>query len=153
MRKTVSVEEFRASAGRELEPSNWLEITQQRVDQFAEATNDHQFIHVDPQQAAKTVFGGTIAHGFLTLSLLSYLNFDSVLIPEGTTMVINYGSNQVRFLAPVRVGSRIRSQQKILEVSKKSSGTWLMKTACTVEIENGSKPAMKAELLTLYIVR
>ena len=152
-RRTVSLDEFSGCAGRELEPSAWLEITQQRVNQFADATDDHQFIHVDPKKATDTVFGGTIAHGFLTLSLLSHLNSGSALIPEGTTMVINYGSDRVRFLAPVRVGARIRTLQKILEVSRKSSGTWLMKTAVTVEIENSSKPAMKGEMLSLYIVR
>jgi len=148
----VSLEEFRNSAGRELQPSDWLTVTQQRVNQFADATDDHQFIHVDPEQAAQTMFGGTIAHGFLTLALLPRLNRSSILQPEGVKMVVNYGSNQVRFLTPVRVGSRIRALQKILEVSEKSKSTWLMKTAVTVEIEHGNKPALKAELLTLYIL-
>ena len=123
------------------------------MNQFADATDDHQFIHVDPEQAAQTPFGGTIAHGFLTLSLLPHLNHASALQPEGVKMVINYGSDKVRFLTPVRVGSRIRSLQKIIEVSEKSSKTWLVKTAVTIEIEHGNKPAMKAEVLTLYIVR
>jgi acyl dehydratase len=153
MPTTVSLEEFCNSTGRELEPSDWLTVTQQRVNQFADATDDHQFIHVDPGQAAQTPFGGTIAHGFLTLSLLPHLNHASVLQPEGVKMVINYGSDKVRFMTPVRVGSRIRALQKILEISEKSSSTWLVKTAVTVEIEHGSKPAMKAEVLTLYIVR
>jgi len=150
---TVSLEEFRNGAGRELPPSDWLTVTQQRVNQFADATDDHQFIHVDPERAAKTPFGGAIAHGFLTLSLLPHLNYASALQPQGVRMVINYGSNQVRFLAPVRVGSRIRTLQKILEVREKGSNTWLVRTEVTVEIEHGSKPAMKAELLTLYITR
>ena len=151
MPKTISLEEFRNCAGRELAPSDWLEISQERVNLFADATDDHQFIHLDQEKATKTPFGGTIAHGYLTLSLLARLNRDSALLPEGMTMAINYGSNKVRFLAPVRVGSRIRSRQKILEVTQKN-GLWLMKTAVTVEIEHGSKPAMKAEVLSMYIV-
>jgi acyl dehydratase len=153
MAKTVSSEEFAKLAGTELEPSSWMEITQQRVNQFADATEDHQFIHLDPEKAARTPFGGTIAHGYLTLSLLVHLNRENAVTPEGLSMVINYGSDKVRFLAPVRVGSRIRSLQKILEVTQKSAGTWLIKTAVTVEIENGPKPAMMAEVLLMYVVR
>jgi acyl dehydratase len=153
MAKTVSSEEFAKLAGTELEPSSWMEITQQRVNQFADATEDHQFIHLDPEKAARTPFGGTIAHGYLTLSLLVYLNGENAVRPEGVSMVINYGSDKVRFLAPVHVGSRIRSLQKILEVTQKSAGMWLVKIAVTVEIENGSKPAMMAEVLYMYVVR
>jgi len=153
MPKIVSLEEFRQSEGRDLEPSDWLTITQKRIDQFADATDDHQFIHTDPEKAAQTPFGGTIAHGFLTLSLLPHLNRGSMLQPEGVKMVINYGCEKVRFLAPVRAGSRVRALQKIVEVREKSGGMWLVKTAVTVEIENGIKPAMKSEVLTMYIVR
>lgn len=153
MSKTVSLEEFRNLSGTQLEPSSWMEITQQRVNQFADATEDHQFIHIDPEQAATTPFGGTIAHGYLTLSLLVHLTTEMSLVPEGLAMVINYGSDKVRFLAPVRVGSRIRSQQKILEVTEKTPGMWLVKTAVTVEVENSAKPAMMAEVLYMYVVR
>ena len=153
MPKIVSLAEFRASAGRELEPSDWFQIGQERVNQFADATEDHQFIHVDPEQAAKTPFGGTIAHGFLTLSLLVHLNEQHALLPEGLAMVINYGSDKVRFLAPVRVGSRVRSRQKILEVTEKSAGTFLVKTAVTVDIENAPKPALLAEVLMMFVVK
>lgn len=153
MSKTVSLEEFRSSAGRELPPSDWLEITQQRINQFADATEDHQFIHIDPERAAKTPFGGTIAHGFLTLSLLVHLNDQHALVPEGLAMVINYGSDKVRFLAPVPVGSRIRSRQKIVEVNEKAAKTFLVKTAVTVDIENAPKPALSAELLMLFVVK
>jgi len=149
---TVSLNEFASSAGRELEPSDWLLIDQERVDQFACATNDHQYIHVDPDRAARSPFGGTIAHGFLTLSLLSYLNAQNLIVPEGLVMGINYGSNKIRYLAPVRVGERIRSRQKLLEVSQKLPGQWMVKSAVTVEIENKEKPAMIAEILSLYIV-
>ncbi len=148
----VSFEEFKNSAGRELEASDWLEITQDRVNQFADATLDHQFIHVDPERAAATPFGGTIAHGFLTLSLLVHLNSQHALVPEGLKMVINYGSDKVRFLAPVRVGSRIRSLQKILEVSHRGGPNWLVRNEVTIEIEGGSKPALSAEVLMLYVL-
>jgi acyl dehydratase len=137
----------------EYEPSPWLEITQERINQFADATNDHQFIHVDPGKAAKTPFGGPIAHGFLSLSLLSYLNAQSAVLPEGLVMGVNYGSDKVRYLAPVRVGKRIRSRQKVLDVSEKKPGQWLTKTAVTVEIEGESTPALIAEILSLFIVR
>jgi acyl dehydratase len=149
---TVDIETFRQSAGRELEPSAWMEITQDRINQFADATDDHQFIHVDPEQAAKTPFGGTIAHGFLTLSMMVTLNSDTALHPEGMTMAVNYGSNKVRFMAPVPVGSRIRSTQKIVKVDEKGNRTFLVTTAVSIEIEGSPKPAMMAEVLTLYFV-
>lgn len=152
MSTQVSLEEFRNSAGRELEPSDWLEITQERVNQFADATLDHQFIHLDPERAAATPFGGTIAHGYLTLSLLVHLNSQHALEPEGLQMLVNYGSDKVRFLAPVRVGSRIRSRQKVLEVSQRSATHWLVKLEVTIEIEGGTKPAMLAEVLMLYVI-
>jgi len=152
MPKTVSLEEFSLSAGRELEPSDWLEINQQRVNLFADATEDHQFIHVNPERAAATPFGGTIAHGYLTLSLLVYLNNQAALVPEGLSMVINYGSDKVRFMAAVPVGSRIRSHQKILEVTHRGRDMWLVKYAVTVEIENRPKPAMMAEILLMFVV-
>ncbi len=138
--------------GRRLEPSPWLEITQERVDQFADATNDHQFIHIDPERAAETPFGGPIAHGFLSLSLLSYLNAQSSVVPENLAMIINYGSDKVRYLAPVRVGKRIRSQQQVLEIAEKRPGHWLMKTAVTVEIEDEETPALVAEILSMLVV-
>ncbi len=124
MTKTIRADELPGLVGKQLEPSPWLEITQERVDQFADATNDHQFIHVDPEKAALTPFGGPIAHGFLSLSLLSYLNAQSAIVPENLVMGINYGSDKIRYLAPVRVGKRIRSQQKVLEVTEKSPGQW-----------------------------
>ena len=139
--------------GKELEPSPWLEITQERVNQFADATNDHQFIHVDLEKAKQTPFGGTIAHGFLSLSLLSYLNAQNAIVPEGLVMGINYGSDKVRFLAPVNVGKRIRSRQKVLEVTEKKPGQWLIKTHATVEIDGEETPALVAEILSLYIVQ
>ena len=152
MAQTIKLDELPGLAGRELEPSEWLEITQERVNQFAEATNDFQFIHVDPEKAALTPFGGPIAHGFLSLSLLSYLNAQTAVFPENLVMGINYGSDKVRYLTPVRVGKRVRSRQKVLEVAEKSPGQWLMKTAVTVEIEGEETPALVAEILSLLVV-
>jgi len=153
MTNTIKVSELPSLAGRELEASSWLEITQERINQFADATNDHQFIHVDPKQAANTPFGGTIAHGFLTLSLISYLSAETAIYPEGLVMGLNYGSDKVRFLQPVRVGQRIRAHQKILQVDEKSRTNWLFKTLVTIEIENQEKPALIAEFLAMYIIK
>ncbi len=153
MVEAIKADEFATLVGRELEPSPWLEITQERVNQFADATNDHQFIHVDLEKARRTPFGGTIAHGFLSLSLLSYLNARNGIVPEGLVMGINYGSDRVRFLAPVSVGKRIRSRQKILEVTEKKAGQWLIKTDISVEIEGEDTPALVAEILSMYVVQ
>ncbi len=152
MPTTVKSKDLPTLAGKQLEASAWLEITQERVNQFAQATDDFQFIHVDPEKAAQTPFGGPIAHGFLSLSLLSYLNAQNSVVPENLAMGINYGSDKVRYLAPVRVGARIRTQQKILEVAEKQPGQWLIKTAVTVEIEGEKTPALVAEILSLMIV-
>jgi len=152
MTETIKAEELPGLVGRELEPSPWIEITQERVNQFAEATNDFQFIHVDPEKAAQTPFGGPIAHGFLSLSLLSYLNAQNAIVPENMVMGINYGSDKVRYLMPVRVGKRIRSKQKVLEVSEKNPGQWLIKNAVTVEIEGEETPALVAEILSMMVV-
>ena len=153
MVEAIKADEFATLVGRALEPSPWLEITQERVNQFADATNDHQFIHVDLEKARRTPFGGTIAHGFLSLSLLSYLNAQNGIVPEGLVMGINYGSDKVRFLAPVSVGKRIRSRQKILEVTEKKPGQWLIKTDISVEIEGEDTPALVAEILSMYVVQ
>jgi acyl dehydratase len=152
MRQTIKVEDLPGLVGKDLEPSPWLEITQERVNQFAEATNDFQFIHVDPEKAAQTPFGGPIAHGFLSLSLLSYLNAQSAIVPENTVMGINYGSDKIRYLMPVRVGKRVRSKQKVLEVTEKNPGQWLFKNSVTVEIEGEETPALVAEILSLMVV-
>jgi acyl dehydratase len=153
MPKKISAAELPAMVGKELEPSEWIEITQDRVNQFADATNDHQFIHVSPIKAKLTPFGGTMAHGFLSLSLLSYLNEQSAMVPKDLVMAVNYGSDKVRYLAPVKVGKRIRSKQTILEVTEKKPGQWLVKTAVTVEIDGENTPALVAEILSLFIVR
>jgi len=152
MAETIKAEDLPGLVGKELEPSSWMEITQERVNQFAEATNDHQFIHIDPEKAAQTPFGGPIAHGFLSLSLLSFLSEQNLVVPENLAIAINYGSDKIRYLMPVRVGKRIRSRQKVLEVEEKNPGQWLMKTAVTVEIEDEETPALVAEILTMLVV-
>lgn len=152
MSNTIKVEDLPGLAGTRLPPSPWLEITQERVNQFATATNDHQFIHTDAEKAAQTRFGGPIAHGFLTLSLLSYLNEQAMPVPENAVMGINYGSDKVRFLMPVRVGKRIRSHQTVLEVTEKKPGHFLFKNEVTVEIEGEETPALVAEILSMIVV-
>ena len=149
----ISIEEFKNSAGTELGPSDWLLIDQERINQFAEATNDYQFIHVDTEKAAATPFGSTIAHGFLTLSLISHLVSQIMLKPKGTVMGINYGSDKVRFLQPVKVNSRVRARARVEKVSARPDGQYLTKTTTTIEIENESRPALVAEILSLYIIQ
>lgn len=153
MAQTITGTEFAQLAGKELEPSDWLDITQERINQFADATNDHQFIHTEPEKALHTPFGGTIAHGYLTLSLLSYLLAQNTVRPEGMAMALNYGSDKVRYLAPVKVGQRIRARQRIVEIAEKRPGQWLCKIAVTVEIDGESVPALIAEILTMYIAK
>jgi len=148
----MSIEEFKNSAGTRLGPSEWLLIDQQRINNFADATSDHQFIHVDVKKAASTPFGSTIAHGFLSLSLVSHLVGQIMPEPEGTIMGINYGSDKVRFLQPVKVDSRVRAFARVEKVSVRPGGQFLVKSKVTVEIENEKRPALIAELLSLYIV-
>jgi acyl dehydratase len=133
--------------GKELGVGDWLEITQERVNLFAEATDDDQWIHVDPERAKNGPFGGTIAHGFLTLSLVLRLGRGIGRRMEGSKMSINYGLNRVRFPAPVPVGSRIRARVKNLSVEKVSDDTVQVINQITVEIEGGTKPACVAELI------
>ena len=151
MPNVISREDFMSLAGQELDPSDWMDITQERVDQFADATDDHQFIHIDEARASATPFGGTIAHGFLSLSLITHLTSTTMPVPEGTLMTINYGSDKVRYIAPVRVGRRIRATQQVIDVTEKSPGRWLVKTAVTIEIESEETPAVVAEILFMHI--
>jgi len=153
IKDNISVEDFKNSAGSELGPSDWLVIDQARINQFADATNDHQFIHVDTEKAATTPFGTTIAHGFLSLSLVSHLVGQIMLKPEGTVMGINYGSDKVRFLQTVKVDSRVRAKARVEKVSARPGGQFLVKSTVTMEIENEERPALVAEILSLYIVK
>jgi len=138
--------------GTELGVSRWFEIDQARIDAFAEITEDRQFIHVDPEAAKATPFGGTIAHGFLTLSLASAMTYDAVPPLEGVVMGVNYGFDKLRFLAPVPVGSRIRGRFRLLSAEDKGTGRWLLKHELTVEIEGSEKPALIAEWLGMQMV-
>ena len=150
MPNVISTTELAGLAGQDLPASEWLEISQERVSQFADATNDHQFIHIDEERAKQTPFGGTIAHGFLSLSLVTYLIAETMPVPENTVMTINYGSDKVRYLTPVRVGKRIRALQKVIDVGEKQPGRWLVKTAVTIEIEGEEVPALIAEILFMH---
>ncbi len=123
-----------------------------RSDLFAEATGDYQFIHVDPVKAAQTPFGSTIAHGFLSLSLIPKLMEDILVMPEGLKMVVNYGLDSVRFIQPVKVDSKVRLKVELTEVIEKKPGQWLLKATATLEIEGSDKPAYIAEPLSLCFV-
>jgi acyl dehydratase len=148
----ASLDEIRSKVGEEVGISGWIEVDQQRIDSFAEATEDRQFIHVDPNAAARTPFGGTIGHGFLTLSLLSRMAADAMPIPEGMAMVVNYGLDRVRFLAPVRSGKRVRGRFALAAVEEKAPGQLLLRHDVTVEIEGEDKPALSAHWLTLFFI-
>lgn len=148
----VPVNELSQYVGKELGRSGWLKIDQQRINRFAEATGDFQFIHVDPEKAAQTPFGTTIAHGFLTLSLIPMLMLDILVLPEGVKMVVNYGLDSVRFIQPVKVDSQVRLKVDLSEVTEKKPGQWLLKATVTLEIDGEEKPAYIAEPLSLCFV-
>ena len=139
-------------AGETVGVSAWIEIDQARINAFADATEDWQFIHVNPEAAAKTPFGGTIAHGFLTLSLLSKMSYDAAPILDGVVMGVNYGFDKVRFLQPVRSGKRVRGHFKLMDAAEKGPGRWLIRHEVTVEIEGEDKPALIAEWLGMQIL-
>jgi acyl dehydratase len=141
--------EIRAKVGQEVGLSDWLDITQNRITKFADATEDHQFIHVDPIAAANAGLGGTIAHGFLSLSLLSRMAADAMLVPDGVRMALNYGLDRVRFLSPVRSGKRVRGRFVLDSVDEKAPGQILLRHTVTVEIEGEDKPALTAQWLCL----
>ena len=145
----ASLDAIRARVGEEVGTSSWLTIDQARIDAFADATEDHQFIHVDSAAAAAAGFGGTIAHGFLSLSLLSRMAADAMLIPDTVRMAVNYGLDRVRFLAPVKSGKRVRGRFTLDSVEEKAPGQWLMRHVVTVEIEGEDKPALTAVWLGL----
>jgi acyl dehydratase len=148
--KTFSgLDEFVAAQGSQLGPTEWLEITQDRVNLFADATEDHQWIHVDPERAASGPFGGTIAHGLLTLSLLPHFMHQLYTV-ENITMAINYGYNKVRFITPVRVGAKVRARAEISKVDQLEGAVQATMTT-TVEIDGSEKPAAVAESIARFI--
>ncbi|MFN3511050.1 MaoC family dehydratase [Tsuneonella troitsensis] len=149
----MTPQELQAKVGETIGTSEWVEVTQERINQFADATGDHQFIHVNEEAAKMTPFGGTIAHGFLTLSLIPMMRAKSDCPrPEGVKMGVNYGGNKVRFLAPVRSGKRVRGHFKLLELVEKRPGQWQETMETTIEIEGEDKPALIAEWMSQFFV-
>ena len=148
----ASLAEIEGCIGDEVGVSGWISVDQSRIDAFAEATEDRQFIHVDPDSAKLTPFGGTIAHGFLSLSLISRMGAEAMLMPEGLKMAVNYGLDRVRFLAPVKSGKRVRGRFVLQSVEEKAPGQVLMRHHVTVEIAGEDKPALSAVWLTLMIL-
>jgi acyl dehydratase len=148
----ASLEQIRAKVGTDLGASPWIEIGQASIDTFAEVTGDHQFIHVDPEAAAHTPFGGTVAHGFLTLSLLSQMAALVMYVPETLKMAVNYGFERVRFIAPVRSGRRVRGRFTLASAEEKRPGQWQFVHDVTVEIEGEDKPALTAAWIGLIFI-
>ena len=150
---TITPQELQAKVGENIGTSDWVLVDQEMIDKFADATGDHQFIHVDAEKAKLTPFGGTIAHGFLTLSLIPMLGArtDGPKV-GGIKMGVNYGGNKVRFLAPVRSGKRVRGHFKLLELEEKRPGQWQQTLEFSVEIEGEDKPALIAEWISQFFV-
>ena len=148
----ASIEDIKSRVGSEVGVSDWILVDQARIDAFAGVTDDHQFIHVDPAAAAATPFGGTIAHGFLTLSLLSRMAADAMLRPDNIRMGVNYGFEKVRFLAPVRSGKRVRGRFTLVSFEEKRPGQHQFVHSVTVEIEGEDKPALIADWIGMIFV-
>jgi len=150
---SASIDELKSRIGQEIGVSSWKTIDQDRIDRFATVTEDLQFIHVDPERAlAETPFGGTIAHGFLTLSLLSAMGQEALPVIRSRTMGINYGLERVRFLSPVPVGARVRGRFTLSDVSMRSAAQAMLRYQVIVEIEGAEKPALAAEWITLAVI-
>lgn len=147
--QSIPKNEMINAVGMNLGPSEWLEVSQQRINEFANCTDDHQFIHVDEEKAKETPFGGTIAHGFLTLSLLAKFSEEIAITPENTVMGMNYGFDTIRFLAPVRSGKRVRMVGEVLNVDRKDEHRFLTKISATIEIEGEDTPALVGEFLLM----
>jgi len=152
MPSTAALDALRVRVGEELGVSGWLTVDQAMIDTFAAATGDHQFIHVDPVRAAASPFGGTVAHGFLTLSLLPRLASNTLPVIEGRALSINYGFERIRFISPVRSGANIRARFVLLGIEGRSPREILSRYSVTVEIEGEEKPALAAEWLTLAVL-
>ncbi|WP_050386796.1 MaoC family dehydratase [Bradyrhizobium pachyrhizi] len=144
---SIDVKEYVSLKGKEIGVSRWFEIDQARIDKFADVTEDWQFIHVDREKAAQSPFGGTVAHGFLTLSMLAAMAYDGLPALTGRVMGVNYGFDKVRFVTPVRSGSRVRAKFKLIDVMQRGPKEIMTKSEVAVEIEGGDKPAVVAEWL------
>ena len=151
MRKRLTLKEITAYVGREIGKSEWLRIDQDRVDAFADCTDDRQWIHVDPERALGGPYGSTVAHGLLLLSLIPYLSRNVSLIPEGMVMTVNYGINRARFIRPVPVGAEIRDTLLLKAVSEKGDGKILLSIQHTIHIRGQAQPACVVEMLRLYL--
>ncbi len=149
--KTITLDQLKAQMDGTPRFSRWFVLDQNRIDKFAEVTEDWQFIHCEPEKAKETPFGGTIAHGFLTLSMLSAMTYDANLPVEGAAMGVNYGFNKIRFTSPVKEGMRVRGKFITRNVEEKSPGNVLTTTGVTVEIEGEGRPALTAEWLGLTV--
>jgi acyl dehydratase len=148
----VTLDKLKEMVGSEIGVSRWFEIDQKRIDAFADVTEDWQFIHVDPEKAAHTPFGSTIAHGFLTLSMLSAIAYDAVPRVSGIAHGVNYGFDKVRFAAPVKSGSRIRGRFKLLQLHERAPGEWQTRYGVEIEIDGSAKPSLFAEWLTMFFL-
>lgn len=148
----ASLDEIRGKVGSELGVSPWILVDQRAIDTFANVTGDRQFIHVDPTAAAQTPFGGTVAHGFLTLSLLSQMAAHVMLVPDSLKMAVNYGFDKIRFIAPVRSGKRVRGRFHLASAEEKRTGQWQFVHNVTVEIEGEDKPALTADWIGLIFI-
>ena len=147
----MQITDLQTKIGEAVGSSDWFTLDQDRINAFADCTEDHQFIHVNPEMAKMTPFGGTIAHGFLTLSMLAAMSDNGAPKPA-VQMAINYGFDKVRFLTPVKSGQRVRGHFKLMELAEKRPGQWQQKTEITVEIEGGTKPALIAEWIVQLFV-
>ena len=149
MRRTLPLDDYRALIGTEVGVSDWILVDQARIDTFAKVTEDYQFIHIDPVAAAQTPFGTTIAHGYLTLSLCSAFGYQAMPAIEGARMGVNYGLNKVRFMAPVKSGSRVRGRFTLSAIEPRGDSGFQSTVQVIVEIDGEAKPALAAEWLTL----
>jgi acyl dehydratase len=151
--QVLPVEKIKERIGSELGVTDWFQMDQERIDRFADCTNDHQWIHVDREKAAKGPFGQTIAHGYLTISLLPHFSAGISVVPEGTMMAINYGMNKLRLVNPVKSNARIRDRIVLTDVVEKEGGRILVTTTHTIEIEGEEKPAVVAEVLSMFFTQ
>ncbi len=151
--QVLPLEKMKEQVGKELGVTEWFQMDQDRIDKFADCTMDHQWIHVDKEAAKNGPFGQTIAHGYLTVSLFSYFAGENVIVPEGTTMAINYGMNKLRLINPIKSDAKIRDRMVLSNIEEKSGGRILATTTHTVEIEGEEKPACVAEVLAMYFTQ